>query len=140
MKYFYRVVLMIFFSFISIQAVLATKAPTINCYGLPGCPDEKSNPTPANVEDNSFTEAIVEIISFFLPYVAVVAVISIMISGVLYLLSAGDEDKVNRAKKWIIWSLLGVILSTSSWYIVATLGNLNFTSSQGTAPSEIAPN
>jgi len=29
-----------------------------------------------------------------------------MLSGVMYIVSAGEEEKVNKAKKWIIWSLL----------------------------------
>lgn len=140
MKYIYCIISIIFYSLVSVQAFAATNAPTINCYGLPGCNDEKWLPSDPNVKENSFTEAIAETIAFLMPYVAVLAVLAIMISGVMYLLSAGDEDKVNRAKKWIIWSLVWVLLSLSSWYIVATLWKLSFKSNNSNNPANISPN
>ena len=128
MKIFYSFIIAGFYMFANIQAY--TAAPTINCYGLPGCDGSaKGSPSDATqLSNNSFWEAIVQIISFVMPYIAVAAIVAIMISWVMYLLSAWDEDKVNRAKKWIIWSLVWVILSTTSWYIIGVLGNLSFTS------------
>jgi hypothetical protein len=41
-----------------------------------------------------------------LQYVSVVAVIALMLSGFLYLLSGGEEEKTKKAKNWIIWSLV----------------------------------
>ena len=58
------------------------------------------------------------IVAEFIKYVAVIAVISIMISGVMYLVSWGEEEKVKRAKTWIIWSLVWVFLSVSAWAII----------------------
>ena len=140
MKYIYSVLSVVFYVIVSAQAFAATNAPTINCYGLPGCPDAKWQPSAPNITENSFTEAIAEIIAYVMPYVAVLAVLAVMISWVMYLLSAGDEDKVNRAKKWIIWSLLWVLLSISSWFIIATLWNLNFNSSNSNNPATLSPN
>lgn len=139
MKYIYTFLATAIYYLLSVHAFAVDSAPRINCYGLPGCPDSnKAVPSAPNVSDNSFTQAIVDTISFVMPYVAVVAIIAIMISWVMYLLSAGDEDKVNRAKKWIIWSLLWVLLSLSSWYIISTLGQLNFNPSNN--PATQSPN
>jgi hypothetical protein len=57
-------------------------------------------------------------------YVAVVAVLSVMISGVLYLVSGWEEEKVKKAKTWIIWSLVWVFLSVSAWGLINLLNNL----------------
>ncbi len=46
-----------------------------------------------------------------------------MLSGFMYLLSGGDEEKVKKAKMWITWSLIGVLLSVSSWYIINIINN-----------------
>jgi hypothetical protein len=71
-----------------IQNVFAAGAPTINCYGLPGCVDpDIEAPTDPNITKNNGAVYIVEIISTLLQYVTVVAVITLMISGVMYLLS-----------------------------------------------------
>gem|GEM_PF-5255012 len=34
------------------------------------------------------------------------AVISVMLSGIMYIVSSGEEEKVSRAKRWIIYSLV----------------------------------
>lgn len=139
MKYIYTFLATAIYYLLSVHAFAVDSSPRINCYGLPWCPDgNKAVPSAPNVSDNSFTQAIVDTISFVMPYVAIFAIIAVMISWVMYLLSAGDEDKVNRAKKWIIWSLLWVLLSISSWYIISTLGQLSFKSSN--SPATQSPN
>jgi hypothetical protein len=62
-------------------------------------------------------------------YVAIFAVIGLMISGVMYLFSGWEEEKVARAKRWITWSLVWVVVSLSAWFIISTLGNISFISS-----------
>jgi hypothetical protein len=46
-----------------------------------------------------------------------------MISGVMYILSGGEEEKVNKAKNWIIWSLVWVLISMSSWFLVSIIND-----------------
>lgn len=109
-----------------IQNVFASDAPTINCFGLPWCDDQpKENPSEASVigNSNNSAEFIVNIISTALQYVTVVAVITVMISGIMYLLSGWEEEKVKNAKNWIIWSWVGVIVSMSSWFLVSIINN-----------------
>jgi hypothetical protein len=55
----------------------------------------------------------------------VVAVIAVMISGVMYILSSGEEEKTKRAKDWIMWSLIGVFLSVMAWWIISALNNID---------------
>ena len=109
-----------------IQNVFAAgkDAPTINCYGLHGCVDTKiAAPTPPDVTKNNTLNYIVEIISTMLQYVTVVAVITLMISGIMYILSWWEEEKVNKAKNWIIWSLVWVLISMSSWFLVSIIND-----------------
>ena len=65
------------------------------------------------------------IIAELIQYVAVIAVISLMISGIMYLVSGGEEEKTNRAKRWIIWSLVWVFLSVSAWSIINIINNIS---------------
>lgn len=115
-----------------INNVLASdvkKSVTINCHGLPGCPDDNiSQPTPGLVWDqyNVWGVFIVEIISTMLQYVSVVAVIALMLSWVLYLVSGWEEEKTKKAKNWIIWSLVWVVVSMSSWFLVNIVNNFSF--------------
>jgi hypothetical protein len=42
-----------------------------------------------------------------------------MLWGVMYILSGWEEEKVKKAKWWIIWSLVGVFMSVSAWWIIS---------------------
>ena len=61
------------------------------------------------------------IIAEMIKYVAVLAVIALMISWVMYMFSDWEEEKTKKAKSWILWSLTAVVLSISSYYIVTTI-------------------
>jgi len=43
----------------------------------------------------------------------------------MYLISGGEEEKVKKAKTWIIWSLVGVFLSISAWGIIGILNEIS---------------
>ncbi len=106
--------------FFAITPVLA-KAPEVNCYGLPGCPDSSIDaPTAANItaSKNIWIGFIGSIVSNGIKYIAVIAVICLMLAGIKYIISMGDDEKVNKAKMWIIYSLTGVLLSVSAWTLI----------------------
>ena len=106
-----------------------TKAVKINCYGLPWCPKEDiAKPTDGLVgwKYNVWWEYILDIIHLMLQYVSVIAVIALMLSWFLYLLSGGEEEKTKKAKNWIIWSLVWVLVALSSNFLVTTIINFNF--------------
>lgn len=89
--------------------------PNITCIWLPWCSSEGG-------EDS--LEWISDIIALAIQYVAVIAVIALVISWVMFMLSSWDEEKVKKAKKWIIWSLVWVLLSISAWWIVNMLNEI----------------
>jgi len=93
-------------------------APSIDCGDLPGCGG--GSVSGSNAPITFIGNLIAEVIK----YVAVFAVIALMISGILYLISGGEEEKIKKAKTWIIWSLVGVLLSVSSWFIINLINNL----------------
>jgi hypothetical protein len=47
-----------------------------------------------------------------------VAGVMIIIGGIRYIISAGDEDMMTGAKKTIIWALLGLFMTILAWAIV----------------------
>ncbi|MDD2870572.1 MAG: hypothetical protein PHS49_01155 [Candidatus Gracilibacteria bacterium] len=99
-------------------------APEVNCVGLPGCVDSNiMNPGTPNISNNIGLELITSIIGQLIQYVAVIAVIALIISGFFYLFSGGEEEKTKKAKTWIIWSLVGVLVSISAWGIINMLNN-----------------
>jgi hypothetical protein len=102
-----------------------TEAPKVNCIWLPGCPDEDiANPGGYNPRQNITLEWIGAFIAELIKYVAVVAVISVMLSWMMYLFSGWEEEKVKKARVWITWSLVWVLLSISAWGIINLLNTL----------------
>jgi len=96
--------------------------PAVNCFWLPWCgdPNIETPLSPSNYDKPSWKIStwISNLVSNIIKYVAVVAVISLMIAWLMYLLSWWEEEKLNKAKKMVIWSLVWVLLSVSAWMII----------------------
>jgi heme A synthase len=102
------------------------EAPSVNCIWLPWCVDSNaSSPSPAwNLSNNIAWKFIWSAISELIQYVAVLAVIALMISWIMYLVSWWEEEKTKKAKSWITYSLIWVFLSISAFGIIQILNNL----------------
>jgi len=50
-----------------------------------------------------------------------IAVIGFVISGILYLISAGDEDAQERAKRAMIYSITGVIVGLAGLVVITAI-------------------
>ena len=102
--------------------VFASWAPLVNCVWLPWCADTNANtPIKANIDNNLGLEIITSLIWEAIQFVALLAVIALIISGIMYLVSWWDEEKASKAKRWIIWSLVWVVISISAWWIINML-------------------
>jgi hypothetical protein len=75
-------------------------------------------------DSNAPLRVISDFIWEFIKYIAIIAVMSVMVSGIFYLISIWEEEKAKKAKKWIIWSMVWVLLSVSAWYIIHSINNL----------------
>jgi len=59
--------------------------------------------------------------NFVLPFVSAIAIVALVYAGFLYLTSFGNDEQSGKAKKIIIWVVIGIILIISSYAIVNTL-------------------
>lgn len=103
--------------YMSIFQTLFAAAPSVNCGELPGCNGD------VNISETSVYGIIGGVIAAMIKYVAVIAVIAVMIGGIMYLLSSGDEEKTKKAKTLIIWALVGVFISVAAWSMINILNN-----------------
>lgn len=53
-----------------------------------------------------------------------IAIIGFVISGVMYLTSAGDDTAMKKAKNQMIWSLTGVVVGLVGMVIVVAINTL----------------
>lgn len=58
------------------------------------------------------------IYNYTIKIIIIIAAIALMIGGVLWLISAGNANRVSQAKNWIKGSLIGLILSLTSYVLL----------------------
>ena len=75
----------------------------------------------------SVSDTIFIVIKFALDLAGMVGFIIILYASVLYVISFGDENKAETAKKTLLWSIIGMIAVASAWFLVyfidVSLGN-----------------
>ncbi len=53
-----------------------------------------------------------------------VAVLMIIWGGILYITSRGDEEKIKKAKKIILFTLIGILIVTATWGLISLTASL----------------
>lgn len=66
----------------------------------------------------SFTEVLMNILTFALSLVGIVAILALGMAGGMYLLAAGDASRVETAKKYVIASVFGIVIALAALIIV----------------------
>lgn len=64
---------------------------------------------------------VLTIINFFLGFLGLLAVVMIIYGGFLYVSSAGNEENVNKAKKILLYAVVGIVVIIVSFALVNTL-------------------
>lgn len=60
-------------------------------------------------------------LNFFLGFLGLLAVIMVIYGGVLYVTAAGEQEKVDKGKKIIMYAVVGIVIILLSFAIVNTL-------------------
>lgn len=69
-------------------------------------------------------DIIAGIMDWLLAILGIVGVIGFAISGVLYLTSAGDSDRMEKAKGAMLYSIIGIIVGLSGLVIIIAAKNM----------------
>ncbi len=73
--------------------------------------------------ETDFRTLVLTIISYFLGFLGLLATIMVIYGGMQYVTSAGNDEAVGKAKKIILYSVIGIIVILLSFVIVnAVLG------------------
>lgn len=72
----------------------------------------------AGTQGGSLTGAITTIVNIMLMIVGVIAAVMLVIGGVRYVVSQGEEDQTEQAKKTILYALIGLIVIGLSAVVV----------------------
>jgi len=63
-------------------------------------------------------------LQFLLSILGTIAIISLIVSGIMYLTAAGDDKRIETAKKMFTYSVIGVVISLSALIIVTQVSKL----------------
>ncbi|MEI7621242.1 MAG: hypothetical protein WCJ51_01770 [Candidatus Moraniibacteriota bacterium] len=74
-----------------------------NVYGLPG---------------GSIMGIVSNILFWLLSLFALTGIIGFVLSGIFYLISAGEEDMIKRGKEGMKWSIVGILVGLSGFIIM----------------------
>lgn len=93
------------------------------CQADPTSPDCTSCQAQNNAiqQAPSIVDIVLRVLNFLLSVFGTLALIMLVIGGVMYLTSAGDEKRVDTAKKIVKFSIIGIVVTLASLVIVRTI-------------------
>lgn len=83
----------------------------------------KAGAADAGLSETSFYDVIITIMNWLLMIITILAVIGFIISGVYFITAAGT-GKVEDAKHWLTYSIIGIIVALIGYIIVQLVDNL----------------
>lgn len=75
------------------------------------------------------------VLNFLLGTMGIVALVMLVIGAIMYLTSAGDEDRIDKGKEIFKYSLLGVVLAMSSMVLVTQIARFFTTTPSTSTPA-----
>lgn len=89
---------------------------------LPGLNFNKAVCTDSECSNNWLAKYIQALYEYGIGIIGILAVITMMIGGIVWVTAAGNAERVSEAKKWIGGSLMGVLIALTS-YVVLNMVN-----------------
>jgi len=74
--------------------------------------------------DTDLVPVILKIVNYMLGLVAVLALAAMVWGSLMYILSLGDENRTEKAKRIILYAIIGVLLAGASFVILSALEGL----------------
>lgn len=72
----------------------------------------------------SLLEIAVRVLTFLLSIVGIIAIISLVVAGIMYLTAYGDPKKIDTAKAMVFNSILGIIVTLGALVIIRQVATL----------------
>lgn len=105
----------------SIALMMASFAPAVQAQGFISPTDNPSAVSTATGGQGSFRQLALTIVNFFLTFLGLIAVVMIIYGGFLYVTAAGNQEKIESAKKIIMYAVVGIVVILLSFAIVNTI-------------------
>lgn len=84
--------------------------------------------TPGNITDpfagKTLSGVVTQVINILLALIVIAAVVVIIIAGFRMITGGANPDQITKAKKTIIWAIIGLVVALMSFAIVGIIGRL----------------
>lgn len=110
----------IVFGLMAVGLTLFQFVPAFAQSGLIAPGDQPERLTGA-VGQGGLRELILTFLNFFLGFLGLIAVIMVIYGGILYVTAAGEQEKVDKGKKIIMYAVIGIVIILLSWALVSTV-------------------
>ena len=70
----------------------------------------------------TFKQIGMNVLNFLLSIAGIIAILALVLSGIIYFFSAGDERRMEVAKKSALYAILGIILIMGSMVLIRLIG------------------
>ena len=84
--------------------------------GVVGC-----IPTDTGLSKQEIKPILVNLLNWLLGILGIIAILGFVISGIMYLVSAGNEEMITKAKKYMLYCLIGITVALASFVVIKTI-------------------
>jgi len=78
----------------------------------------------SGLADTKIETILEKFLTWLLGVVGIIALIGLVVSGIIYLISAGNDEMITKAKKYMTYCLVGIVVVLASFVIVKALDTL----------------
>ena len=82
------------------------------------------DPDIINLPDGSLISVANSILMFLVYLLSALSILGFLIAGIMFVTSAGDQKKMETAKNFVTYSVVGVVVGLLSWSIVLIINSL----------------
>jgi len=83
-----------------------------------------SAPTRTGLPDEDLDYIIINIMEWMLAMIGIVGIIGFVIAGVIYLVSAGDDTLIGKAKMAMKYCIVGIIVALMGFVIIQAVDSM----------------
>ena len=109
------------FTLMAVGLVVFQFVPAFAQGGLISPTDQPGRIAEATGGQASLRQLVLTFLNFFLGFLGLIAVIMVIYGGVLYVTAAGEQDKVDKGKKIIMYSVVGIVIILLAFALVNTI-------------------
>ncbi len=104
----------------TLALLLITSVPTAGA-ALISAQDNPSEIAGATGGEGSIRAIVLKIVNYALGFLGLVAVIMVIFGGFLYVTAAGAQENIDKGKKILMYSIIGIIIILLSFAIINTV-------------------